>query len=250
MLHRSLSFLSTDAAGPAGNDSVAKATDHGTLAAPHTQPEASPPPELNPHIKPEPAPEQDSAEQSAARGSLSPQQSVHSQQQQQGQLQQQQQHSPLQQQQQQQAAAMQWVETDDLGVSKRQVAAVLKSALPNGILPHAEGSSQQPPTGPQQPQGSMEQHQGSLQQPQGNMHLLQGVSQAPQGSMQQPEGGVHGAEGSGDIRAEGRSERQLSAEQAGPSGRSEQLIKQQVLDADQVHSATWIGPKQDCGDTP
>ena len=139
---------------------------------------------------------------------------------------------------------MQWVETDDLGVSKRQVAAVSKNALPNGILPHAKGSSQQPPTGPQQPQGSMEQQQGSLQQPQGNMHQPQGVPQAPQGGLQQHEGGVHGAEGSGDIRAEGRSEHQLSAEQANPSGRSEQLVKQQVLDADQVFSPTWIGPKQ------
>ena len=223
---------------PAGNDSVAKATNHGTLAGPHIQPEASPPLEPNPHIKREPAPEPDSADQSAARGSLSAQQSVHSQQQQ----------SPLQQQQPQQATAVQWVETDDLGVSKRQVAALPNNALPNGVLPYAQGSSQQPPTGLQEPQGGIEQQQGSLQQPQGNMHQLPCVAQAPQGSMQQPEGEVHGAEGSGGSRAEGQSEHQLSTEQADLSRCSEQLIKQQdALDADQVHLPFLLGPKRRSG---
>ena len=210
---------------PAGNDSIAKATNQASLAGPPL-PEASPPPDTDPPMKPEAASDPDSADRSAASVSLSPHQNPSE--------------VPPQQQSQQQlhqAAAAQWVETDDLGLSKRQVASLPKHAMPNGVLPtaqgsmqHLQGSSQQPLSGHQQPQGSMEQPQGSTHAPQGRMQQLQG-------RLQQPVGGVHGAEGGADMMmAESQSDPQLKADEAGPIRQFEELVKQEAPEAAQVHA--------------
>lgn len=195
---------------PAGSDSIAKATNQASSAV---LTEASPPPDADPHAKAEPASDPtDSADQSAASASLSPEQNAtqHGQQQQ----------SP---QQQQTGAAAQWVETDDLGVSKRQVATITKHAMPNGVLPQSHGSMQ-----------------GGSQQPQGNSQQPPADSQQPHGRMQQPEGGVHGAESGSDmaeVKAEGLP---LGAEQAGPSEQPDVLVKHELPDADQVHSTPTV----------
>ncbi|KAL3155881.1 hypothetical protein ABBQ32_012881 [Trebouxia sp. C0010 RCD-2024] len=224
--------------GPRGSDSIAKATEQASLAA---LPEASQPPQGDPHTKCEatldPA---DSTDRSAASASISPKQSAsqHAQQQQ----------SP--QQQQQQTVAAQWVETDDLGISKRQVVSVTKHALPNGIMPQSHSSMQQPQDGSQQPQSRMEQLQGGVQQPQGSTqqppaglqqsqgsmlqggsHAPQGSTQEPQGRMQQPEGGMHGGAHMAKVKSEGLP---LSAKQAAQSGQPDSLVKHELSDADQM----------------
>ena len=216
----------------AGSDSIAKATEQASLAV---LPEASPPPEGDPQTKSEAAPDPaDSADRSAASASLSPEQDAS-------------QHAQQQQSPQQQTAAAQWVETDDLGVSKRQVATVTKHALPNGVMPQSPGSSQQPQGrngqlqgGSQLPQGSIQQALAGSQQPQGSMEQLQGASQAPQGSiqepqgrMQQPEGGMHGAALMAEVKSESDG-LPLSSEQAAQSGHSGSLFKHELPDTDQV----------------
>ena len=102
----------------------------------------------------------------------------------------------------QQPAAMQWVETDDLRDSKRQVPASPRPSMPNGALnqlqsglQHPQGSLQQLPSSLQQPQGSLQPLPSSLKQPQGSLHHPPGNLQQPQGSdlaaqaaLQQPQG--------------------------------------------------------------
>ncbi len=97
---------------------------------------------------------------------------------------------------------MQWVETDDLGDSKRQVPAIPRPSMPNGALnqslsnlQHPQGSLQQLQSGMQQPQGSLQQPSGNMLQPQGNDLTAQADLQQPQGSdltaqaaLQQPQG--------------------------------------------------------------
>ena len=95
----------------------------------------------------------------------------------------------------QQPAAMQWVETDDLGDSKRQVPAIPKPSMPNGGSNQLQSGLQQPQGGSQQPQGSLQPPPGTLRQPQGSLHQPPGNLQQPQGSdltahaaLQQPQG--------------------------------------------------------------
>ena len=170
-------------------------------------PEGPPPLSADHQVKTDPGSDPESADRNHST-SPSPQQ---------GTLQQ----SQLQQQ--QQPAAMQWVETDDLGGSKRQLPADTEQTMPNGVLQHPQGITQQP-------QGNSDQPQGSVQQPQGSM-------QQPQGMLQQPQGILQRVGGSFQV-AEGRSDSQAIAEQAGSSDQSGAFVKQELPDLSGVRSAS------------
>ena len=75
-----------------------------------------------------------------------------------------------------QPTAMQWSETDDLGVSTLQ-SDRQKCQLQSGHLHQQQGNLQQP-------QGTLQQPQGSSQQPQGGLQQPQGSSQRPPGLVQ------------------------------------------------------------------
>ena len=200
-----------------GNDSIAKATNQARLPVQDALPEASPPLPADDHVKTDPGSDPDSADRKVSP-SPSPQQDT------------------LQQSQLQQPAAMQWVETDDLGASKRNLPADGKQTMPNGVLQQPQGSMQQPPGSAQQPQGSMQQPQRSAQQPQGSVQQPQGSMQQSQGMLQQPQGIVQRVRGSSQA-AEGQSDLQGVAEQANPSNQSGALVKQELPDLSVVRPA-------------
>ncbi|DBA80639.1 TPA: hypothetical protein ACH3X1_007887 [Trebouxia sp. C0004] len=165
--------------GPRGTDSIAKATTQPSLPASDVLPQPSPSPSPDPTAAVKPNIDADTEDRLASHASAGPSHPVS-----------------------QPPAAMQWVETDDLGDSKRQVPAIPRPSMPNGALnqlqsglQHPQGSLQQLPGGLQQPQDSLQPLPGSLQQPQGSLHYPPGNLQQPQRSdlvaqaaLQQPQG--------------------------------------------------------------
>lgn len=163
----------------AGTDSIAKAVTQPSLPASDALPQPSPSPSPDPTAAVNPETDADTEDRLASHASAGPS----------GQAS-------------QQPAAMQWVETDDLGDSKHRVPAIPRPSLPNGALnqlqsglQHPQGSLQQLPGGLQQPHGSLQPPPGSLEQPQGSLHQPPGNLQQPQGSdltaqaaLQQPQG--------------------------------------------------------------
>lgn len=161
----------------AGTDSIAKAITQPSLPASDALPQPSPSPDPTAAVKPDT--DADTDDRLASHASAGPS-------------------GPAS----QQPAAMQWVETDDLGDSKRQVPAISRPFMPNGALSqlqsglqHPQGTSQQLLGSSQQPQGSLQLLPGSSEQPQGNLHQQSGNLQQPHGSnltaqaaLQQPQG--------------------------------------------------------------
>ncbi|DBA68705.1 TPA: hypothetical protein ACH3X2_013498 [Trebouxia sp. C0005] len=150
--------------GPRGTDSIAKAITQPSLPASDALPQPSPSPDPTAAVKPDT--DADTDDRLASHASAGPS-------------------GPAS----QQPAAMQWVETDDLGDSKRQVPAISRPFMPNGALSqlqsglqHPQGTAQQLLGSSQQPQGSLQPLPGSSEQPQGNLHQQSGNLQQPHGS--------------------------------------------------------------------
>ncbi len=169
----------------AGTDSIAKAVTQPSLPASDVlpQPSPSPSPSLDPTAAVKPDTDADTEDRLASHASAGPSHPV----------------SQL-------PAAMQWVETDDLGDSKRQVPAIPRPSMPNGALNQPQSGLQQLPGGLQQPQGSLHHPSGNLQQPQGSDLTAQAALQQPQGrySMtqgfsEQPRADPEPAEPAGDF---------------------------------------------------
>jgi len=152
----------------AGTDSIAKAITQPSLPASDALPQPSPSPSPDPSAAVKPDTDADTEDRLASHASAGPS-------------------GPAS----QQPAAMQWIETDDLGDSKHQMPAIPRPSMPNGAsnqlqsgLRHPQGGLQQLPGGLKQPQGSLQPLPGSLQQPQGSL-------QHPPGNLQQPQGSDH-----------------------------------------------------------
>ena len=149
----------------AGTDSIAKAVTQPSLPASDALPQPSPSPSPDPTADVKPDTDADTEDRLASHASAGPSGSAS-----------------------QQPAAMQWVETDDLGDSKRQVPAIPRPSLPNGALNQLQSGLQQPQGSSQQPQGVLQQPQGSLQPPPGSLQQPQGSLHQPPGNLQQPQG--------------------------------------------------------------
>jgi len=191
-------FIQSARGAHAGTESIAKATTQPSLPTSEVLPHPSPSPEPTADVKPET--DAETIDRIASHASAGPSHQQH-----------------------QQPVPLQWVETDDLGDSKRQLPQLPKPQMPNGVLHEPQGGSERP-------QGRLHQPQGGSKQPEDSPKIVQQDLQAPEDSFAKLEG---------------------DSAQAGPSGPSDvqpvDTVKQEAADLEQVHPQPLAASKYSHG---